>query len=194
MSIAIKWTTDLELLLAQKLEIYQDHLAEIESVTKKQRSCYTLLTILCLLLSPIPGFIAAIEVVMDDNPDIPAAVATAICSAMTSFIVSVFKFYRFEEKIRTGANLDTVIRGDIEYLSGQLVLPLSLRDSATIVLRRFYKSEQPIRDDQNTETRSTPPVVLSGFPSEDTLSIRAEYEKSRLASVGVVGLRNQEIT
>jgi hypothetical protein len=107
---------------------------------------------------------------------------------MTSFIVSVFKFYRFEEKIRTGANLDTVIRGDIEYLSGQLVLPLSLRDSATIVLRRFYKSEQPIRDNQNTETRSNPPVVLSGFPSEDTLSIRVEYEKSRLASVGVVGL------
>ena len=188
MTIAIKWTTDLELLLAQKLEIYQDRLAEIESFTKKQRSCYTLLTILCLLLSPIPGCIAAIEVVMDDNPNVPAAVATAICSVMTSFIVSVFKFYRFEEKIRTGANLDTVIRGDIEYLSGQLVLPLSLRDSATIVLRRFYKCEQPIRDNQNTEVRSTPPADLSGLPSGDALSIRVDYEKSRLASAGVFGL------
>lgn len=182
MNKTLQWSTEVEIILAQKLQIYQEQLCLVESTTKRQQSLYTILTVVCLFIAPIPGCIAAIEIVTDDNPNVLAAILTAVCSLLTSFIISLLKFYKFEEKIRMSANNEIRTRDAIEYLSDQLALPLSIRDSAYLVLRRFYKTNCDMpqqrriditKSDDATKVSQGPDCVCGIHP-------RLEYELSRM--------------
>lgn len=191
MSTSLKWSTEVELILAQKLQIYQEQLSSVESTTKRQQSLYTLLTIMCLFIAPIPGCIAAIEIVIDDNPNVMAAILTAVCSLLTSFIVSLLKFYKFEEKIRMSTNLEIRTRDEIEYLSDQLALPFSVRDSAHLVLRRFYKTNYDMSKKGLLDAPKSNDVAKVTHTSEYdcTMQQRLDYELSRMGMTDeVVGI------